>query len=85
MYLKGVFMVKAVATSTEFKNKFGHFLNIALNGGEIIVTKNGKEVGRFIPSNTVTSFLSESLLGIIDDDETDYREESLKSKYEIND
>lgn len=47
--------------------------------------KNGKEVERFIPSNTDTSFLSESLLGIIDDNETDYREESLKSKYEIKD
>lgn len=78
-------MVKAIATSTEFKNKFGYFLNIALNGGEVIVTRNGKEVGRFIPSNTVTSFLSESLLGIIDDNEIDYREESLKAKYEIND
>ena len=37
------------ATATEMQNNFGKYLNFVMSGQEIIVTKNGKEVGRFIP------------------------------------
>ena len=37
------------ATATEMQNNFGRFLNLVMSGQEIIVTKNGREVGRFIP------------------------------------
>ena len=40
------------ATATEMQNNFGRYLNLVLSGQEVIVTKNGKEVGRFIPKNT---------------------------------
>ena len=39
----------AIATATEMKNNFGRYLAMVQEGSEIIVTKNGKEVGRLIP------------------------------------
>ena len=36
-----------------------------MNGGEVIVTKNGKEVGRFIPRKAAVSYLTDSLTGIL--------------------
>ena len=42
-------MIGATATATEMQNNFGKYLNLVLEGKEVIVTKNGKEVGRFIP------------------------------------
>ena len=32
----------ATATATEMQNNFGRYLSIVQNGGEVIVTKNGK-------------------------------------------
>ncbi|WP_334305675.1 type II toxin-antitoxin system prevent-host-death family antitoxin [Parablautia intestinalis] len=32
------------------QNNFGKYLNMVINGSEVIVTKNGKEIGRFILS-----------------------------------
>ena len=49
-------MIGATVTSTEIQNNFGRYLNIVLEGKEVIVTKNGKEVGRFIPKAASISF-----------------------------
>ncbi len=78
-------MVGAIATATEMQNNFGKYLNIVMNGGEVVVTKNGKEVGRFIPKDTTVSFLTDSLTGIIKGnwDLEDEREKALKGKYEV--
>ena len=54
-------MVAATATATEMQNNFGRYLNLVLNGQEIIVTKNGREVGRFIPKGAAVSYLTDSL------------------------
>lgn len=53
----------------------------------VIVTKNGKEVGRFIPKDAAVSYLTDSLTGILkgDYDMEQVREERLKGKYEITD
>ena len=79
-------MVETTATSTEMQNNFGRYLNMVIAGNEVIVTKNGKEVGRFIPKGKTVSYLTDSLTGILhsktDDNE---REKVLKSKYEIAD
>ena len=56
------------ATATEIQNNFGKYLNLVMNGQEVIVTKNGKEVGRFIPKEASVSFLTDSLTGILKDD-----------------
>ena len=75
----------ATATATEMQNNFGRYLAMVQEGGEIIVTKNGKEVGRLIPREKAVSYLTDSLVGILKGDtEIDKaREQSLKEKYEV--
>ena len=75
----------ATATATEMQNNFGRYLAMVQEGSEIIVTKNGKEVGRFIPREKVVSYLTDSLVGILrgDTDIDETREQSLKEKYEV--
>ncbi len=77
----------ATATSTEMQNNFGRYLHMVMNGGEVIVTRNGKEVGRFIPREAAVSYLTDSLTGILsgDADIDQAREERLKEKYESTD
>lgn len=80
-------MIGATATATEMQNNFGRYLNIVMEGKEVIVTKNGKEVGRFIPKETAVSYLTDSLTGILKGnyDLGQEKEERLKEKYEITD
>ena len=80
-------MVGATATATEMQNNFGRYLSIVIGGDEVIVTKNGKEVGRFVPKGATVSYLTDSLAGILKgeaDPETE-RESALRTKYEIAD
>ncbi len=80
-------MVSTTATATEMQNNFGRYLNMVIGGQEVIVTKNGREVGRFIPKSASVSFLTDALTGIlpanIDLDEA--KESYLKEKYETAD
>lgn len=80
-------MIGATATATEMQNNFGRYLNMVMNGNEVIITKNGKEIGRFIPKDTVLSYLTDSLTGILkeDCDLNQEREKELRKKYEITD
>ena len=61
-------MIGATATATEMQNNFGRYLNLVMEGKEVIVTKNGKEVGRFIPKDAAVSYLTDSLTGILKGD-----------------
>ena len=74
----------ATATATEMQNNFGWYLAMVQEGCEIIVTKNGKEVGRLIPREKAVSYLTDSLTGILkgDTDIDKVREQRLKEKYE---
>lgn len=76
-------MIITTATATEMQNNFGRYLNIVMSGGEIIVTKNGKEVGRFIPKEASVSYLTDSLTGILKEnyDPDKVKEEVMGSKY----
>ena len=80
-------MIGATATATEMQNNFGRYLNIVMGGGEVIVTKNGGEVGRFIPKDTAISYLTDSLTGVLKGDHNldDAREADLRKKYEADD
>ena len=73
----------ATATATEMQNNFRRYLNLVMSGQEVIVTKNGREVGRFIPKDAVVSYLTDSLTGILkeNDDLDDARTERLTTKY----
>lgn len=69
------------------QNNFGRYLNLVLSGQEIIVTKNGKEVGRFIPKEAAVSYLTDSLTGILKGEynlDTE-KAERLAEKYETAD
>ena len=48
------------------------YLNLIMLGQEVIVTVNGKEIGRFVPKDAIDSYLTDSLTGI------------LKEGYELN-
>ena len=75
------------ATATEMQNNFGRYLSLVMDGIEVIVTKNGKEVGRFLPRASAVSYLTDSLTGILKED-TDLdkiKEERLRDKYAITD
>ena len=73
----------ATATATEMQNNFGRYLNLVMSGQEVIVTKNGKEVGRFSPKDAAVSYLTDSLTGILrqDLDPEAARDEGLRKKY----
>ena len=77
----------ATVTSTEMQNNFGRYLRFVMNGGEVIITRNGKEVGRFIPRNAAVSYLTDSLTGILKEssDLDQVKTERLKEKYECAD
>ncbi|MBR4410377.1 MAG: type II toxin-antitoxin system prevent-host-death family antitoxin [Firmicutes bacterium] len=80
-------MIGATATATEMQNNFGKYLNLVMEGKEVIVTKNGKEVGRFIPKDAAVSYLTDSLTGILSNNYSldQAKEERLREKYEITD
>ncbi|MBR4702520.1 MAG: type II toxin-antitoxin system prevent-host-death family antitoxin [Oscillospiraceae bacterium] len=80
-------MVGATATATEMQNNFGRYLSIVMGGNEVIVTKNGKEVGRLIPKDAAVSYLTDSLVGILKGNENmdELKEDRLREKYEITD
>ncbi len=80
-------MIGAKTTATEMQNNFGRYLNMVMAGREVIVTKNGKEVGRFIPKDAVISYLTDSLAGILKQDVSleDAKDTMLREKYEIID
>lgn len=71
------------ATATEMQNNFGKYLAFVLNGDEVIVKKNGKDVGRFIPHDAAVSFLTDSLAGILKGnyDLKEAKAERLEEKY----
>lgn len=77
----------ATATSTEMQNNFGRYLQMVMNGAEVIVTRNGKEVGRLIPRKAAVSYLTDSLTGILsgNEDTDQARAERLMEKYESTD
>ena len=69
------------ATAAEMQTNFAQYLGFVANGGEVIVTENGKEIGRFVPSAQPSA--AKKLTGILkknmDPDKT--REEALRKKY----
>lgn len=72
------------ATATEMQNNFGKYLNLVLQGKEVLVTKNGQEVARFVPKEAAVSYLTDTLTGILKGNYEleEVREEGLREKYE---
>lgn len=74
------------ATTTEVQNNFGRFLQYAMNGSDVIILKNGKEVARLISKDKAVSFLSDSLRGVLhhDYDEKEMSAERIERHESIN-
>lgn len=74
-------------TATEMQNNFGKYLSMVMSGNEIIITKNGKEVGRLISKDAAITYLTDSLTGVLkgDYDLKEARETGLREKYGIDD
>ena len=79
----GATMAIEIATATEIQNDFQRYLNLVMSGQELIVTKNGREVGRFIPKNAAVSYLTDSLTGILKEGRNldEIKAEKLAEKY----
>ncbi|MBR0463511.1 MAG: type II toxin-antitoxin system prevent-host-death family antitoxin [Clostridia bacterium] len=77
----------ATATATEMQNNFGRYLSLVMDGAEVIITKNGKEVARVIPKEAAVSYLTDSLTGILKGnvDVESAKEEKLREKYAAHD
>lgn len=58
-------VMATTATATEMQNNFGKYLNLVMTGQQIVVTKNGKEIGRFLPKDAAVTYLTDSLTGIL--------------------
>ncbi|MBQ9384525.1 MAG: type II toxin-antitoxin system prevent-host-death family antitoxin [Ruminiclostridium sp.] len=68
------------ATATDVQNNFGRYLQSAIDGNEIVILKNGKEVARLVSRQKAVSFLTDSLTGVLAND-YDYKAERAE-RYE---
>ncbi len=80
-------IMTTIVTETEMQNNFEKYLNLVMKGQQIVVTKNGKEIGRFVPKNVTVSYLTDSLTGVLKEnyDLDDEKTERLNEKYGIGD
>jgi len=60
-----------IATATDVQNNFGRYLQAAIDGNQVIILKNGKEVARIIAKDAAASFLTDSLTGVLKNDYDD--------------
>ena len=72
------------ASSTDLQNNFGKYLNIVIDGKQIIITKNGRKVARVIPEDAAVSYLTDSLTGVLKGnyDLGEEKDKELSAKYE---
>ena len=70
------------ATATEVQNNFGRFLQSAIDGNEVVILKNGKEVARLVSRESTVSYLTDSLVGVLsgDYDEKQFRAERFEKQ-----
>ena len=80
-------MVEAAVTATEMKNNFGKYLKIIMSGNEVVITRNSQEIGRLIPKERVVSSLTDSLTGVLYQEQNmdEIRENELRRKYGLMD
>ena len=51
-------MIATIATATQMQNNFGKYLTLVMKGQEVIMTKNGKEIGRLVPKTPLFLILA---------------------------
>lgn len=58
-------------TATDIQNNFGKYLQLVQTGEEVIILRNGKEAARLISHEKSVSFLTDSLIGVLENDYDD--------------
>ena len=64
-------MSEITATATEIQKNFRKYITMVIKGNDVIITKNGKEVARVIPSKQTS--ISDSMVGLVKGDYGDYK------------
>ena len=80
-------MLSTIAKREAIQEHISEYLDMMENGQEIIMVKDGKEIGRFLPRGKVVSLAAERLRGILSKniDAEKARDEALRGKYGIAD
>ena len=80
-------MLSTIAKREAIQEHISEYLDMMENGEEIIMVKDGKEIGRFLPRGKVVSLAAERLRGILNKniDADKARDEALREKYGIAD
>ena len=77
-------MGEKIVTVAELEKDFDKYINMVIAGTTIIITNDGKEVGRLMPTSDEISDPMNSLTGILHcDSAEDKREKAIKKKYEL--
>lgn len=64
-------------TATDIQNNFGKYLQLVQTGEEVIILRNGKEAARLISHEKSVSFLTDSLIGVL---ENDYDDKAMREE-----
>ncbi len=80
-------MLSTIAKREAIQEHISEYLDMMEAGQEIIMVKDGKEIGRFLPRGKVVSLAAERLRGILSKniDVDKARDEALRGKYGIAD
>ena len=75
------------ATEQELKSNLDYYLNEMTSGREVIIERDGEQIGRLVPQGKVMQSLTESLVGILSKDFNfdEECEKVLRKKYGIAD
>ncbi len=75
-------MARITAAVDEIEKDFDRYLDSVIAGGEVIVLKDGKEVGRIVPAVSDDAPITESLTGILKENAEldEARSQALKEK-----
>ena len=79
-------MPTMTATVNDMQNDFPKYIASILKGYEVVITDNGKEIGKFVPKVKSATPLTDSMIGILKSENLleKERENYLRQKYEID-
>ena len=79
-------MPTMTATVNDMQNDFPKYIASILKGYEVVITDNGKEIGKFVPKVKSATPLTDSMIGILKSEDLleKERENYLRPKYEID-
>jgi antitoxin (DNA-binding transcriptional repressor) of toxin-antitoxin stability system len=79
-------MLTMMATVNVMQKNFLKYIASILKRYEVVITDNGKEIGKLVPKEKSATPLTDSMIGILksEDSVEEERENYLRQKYEID-